>query len=231
VTNFIHYVQSGAYSNLFIERWEPYFVIQAGGWAVNRQNPTNQFFVTVPTFPTIINEYGVGRTYSNAFGTIAMARVSGQTNSAQSEWFFNLTNNAFLDTVDGGFTVFGQVVRGTNVLNRFNNTSTTNGLYGAQDPSQQIPFVFPVLSTTPTFNDLVYLDITLLNVQVAELTGGAKEISWQSVSNLVNRVEFTTQFPPQWQTLVSTNGTGQLIKITDSQSGNNERFYRVRVDY
>jgi cyclophilin family peptidyl-prolyl cis-trans isomerase len=194
-------------------------------------DPTNiaHPFGIVPTFPAITNEYSVGRRFSNTYGTIAMARASGQTNSAQGEWFFNLTNNAFLDSVDGGFTVFGRVVRGTNVLERFNNTAATNGVYGAQH--SDIPFVFPVLSPTPTLKDVVFLDISVLNVHVAELAAGAKEISWQSVSNVVNRVEFTTQFPPQWQTLVSTNGTGQTIKVTDPQSTNAERFYRVRVDF
>lgn len=227
VSNFVHYVQSGVYSNLFIERWEPHFVIQAGGWTL--VDPTNiaHPFAVVTNYPPIVNEYGVGRKFSNTYGTIAMARASGKTNSAQGEWFFNLTNNAFLDSVDGGFTVFGRIVSGTNVLERFN--VLTNGVYGARHPD--IPFVFPVLSSAPMPKDVVFLDISVLNVRVSELAGGAKEISWQSVSNVVNRVEYTTQFPPQWQTLVSTNGTGQTLKVTDSQAADADRFYRVRVDF
>jgi cyclophilin family peptidyl-prolyl cis-trans isomerase len=47
---------------------------------------------------------------SNLTGTIAMARVGGQVNSATSEFFINLSDNTGLDTVDEGFTVFGAVV-------------------------------------------------------------------------------------------------------------------------
>src|SRR5688500_13831307 len=65
--------------------------------------------------PPLVSEYAVGSPRSNVYGTIAMARLPGVTNSASSEWFFNLGNNSFLDGVDGGFTVFGRVVRGFDV--------------------------------------------------------------------------------------------------------------------
>src|SRR5262245_44696269 len=59
--------------------------------------------------PKITNEYSVGTVRSNIRGTIAMARQDGVVNSATSEWFVNYKSNAFLDTVDGGFTVFAAV--------------------------------------------------------------------------------------------------------------------------
>jgi hypothetical protein len=55
--------------------------------------------------PAVINEPGA----SNLQATIAMARVGGQVKSATSEFFINLADNPFLDTVDEGFTVFGVV--------------------------------------------------------------------------------------------------------------------------
>jgi cyclophilin family peptidyl-prolyl cis-trans isomerase len=235
VTNFIGYVQSGAYRDIFIQRWEPGFVIQGGGFKTANRGQTNAFIDDVePTFGSITNEYSVGRRFSNVFGTIAMARQSGVTNSASSQWFFNLTNNAFLDNRDGGFTVFGRVLRGSNVLQLFNNPSTNTGIFRVNvvpsQPGGPLSTV-PVLSREPGYEDLIYVDITLLNVQVTPRDDGLQEIAWRSVSNQVNRVEFTTQFPPVWQELVQTNGTGSEIRVLDPESSLNNRFYRVRVDY
>ena len=229
VTNFMRYVESGAYTNMFIHRWEPNFVIQGGGYYTANRQTTNVGLALVPTSGTITNEYSVGRTFSNTYGTIAMARVGGQTNSATSQWFFNLTNNSFLDSVDGGFTVFGRTVRGTNVLNRFLGGAYTTNIWrinigGALN-------TLPVLATNPpTYEDLVYMDISILKANISRGASGARVITWQSVSNAVNRIEFATQTPPNWATLVSTNGTGQTMLFTDTASDRN-RYYRVRVDF
>jgi peptidyl-prolyl cis-trans isomerase A (cyclophilin A) len=49
--------------------------------------------------------------FSNVRGTIAMAKLGGDPNSATSQWFINVGNNsANLDVQNGGFTVFGQVI-------------------------------------------------------------------------------------------------------------------------
>src|SRR5437868_3196931 len=82
VQNFIQYVQSGRYQNMFAHRIVPGFVIQGGGYTVTNRNTTNWQFVGVSTFPKITNEFGVGRRFSNVYGTLSMAKVSGDTNSA-----------------------------------------------------------------------------------------------------------------------------------------------------
>src|SRR5439155_10964092 len=118
VRNFIRYVQSGLYRDGIIHRCSPAFVIQGGGFFVGNRNMTNAYIWAIPTFSSITNEFAVGNFYSNLYGTIAMAKAGGDPNSATSQWFFNLTNNAAnLDSKNGGFTVFGRMVRGTNVLN------------------------------------------------------------------------------------------------------------------
>jgi cyclophilin family peptidyl-prolyl cis-trans isomerase len=215
---------------MFIHRWVPEFVIQGGGFRTEQRHQTNAVVKAVVPFGPITNEYGVGRTFSNLAGTLAMARVSGQTNSATSQWFFNLTNNAFLDTVDGGFTVFGTLLSGMDVLNRFNVVSTNNGIFllniGA--PLDEMPVL---AQHDPGYEDLVYVDITLLQVQVNDLAAGQKEVSWQSVSNKVNHVQFTAQIPPVWEELVRTNGTGQRLQFVDARTRGGQRFYRVVVDY
>jgi len=227
--NFIRYVKSGRYENMFIHRWEPEFVIQGGGFFTANRISTDPSIAPVTRFGTITNEYSVGRTLSNLYGTLAMARIGGLTNSASSEWFINLATNSDLDLVDGGFTVFARVVRGFNVLDRFNNTSRTNGIFRANlgSPLNHLP----ILSTNGTYDNLVYVDISLLSIRVKTLSNGGRQISWNSASNVLNQVEFTTKFPPVWQLLTSTNGSGGVVSVTDSSLDEAQRFYRVRVEY
>jgi peptidyl-prolyl cis-trans isomerase A (cyclophilin A) len=172
--NFIRYVKSGRYQDTFIHRWEPRFVIQGGGFFTANRISTDPRIEAVTTFGTITNEYSVGRTLSNLYGTLAMARVSGFTNSASSQWFINLATNSSLDRVDGGFTVFARVVRGFDVLDRFNNASRTNGIFRTNlgGPLNHLP----VLSTNVTYGDLVYVDISLLSIRVKTLSNGSRQI-------------------------------------------------------
>jgi cyclophilin family peptidyl-prolyl cis-trans isomerase len=229
VRNFLRYVNSGAYTNfMFLHRWSPGFVIQGGGYYASNRFGVSPSVATIPTYGTITNEYSIGPTYSNAYGTIAMARVGGQTNSASSNWFLNLTNNAFLDSVDGGFTVFGRVVRGTNVLNRF-LAYPSPGLswWNAGGALTELPST----GTSLSYSTLIYVDVTLLQVSIQPGPNGSRTISWNSSSNQLNRVEYTTNFPPSWITLATTNGNGSRLTVTDTNIANPEAFYRVRVDY
>ncbi|WP_395342498.1 peptidylprolyl isomerase [Ningiella sp. W23] len=103
VENFLEYVNSGAYANNVIHRGVPNFIIQMGGFQYNNSIP----FDTVPTGVPVVNE----PVLSNVRGTLAMAKLSGDPNSATSQFFVNLANNSGnLDVQNGGFTVFGQVL-------------------------------------------------------------------------------------------------------------------------
>ena len=235
--NFIRCVQAGLFVDSFIQRWEPHFVIQGGGFFMANRATTNQIIRRVGNFGPITNEFSVGPTLSNVYGTLAMARVGGLTNSATSQWFFNLADNTDLDSADGGFTVFGKIIAGTNVLNRFNIANPTNGVFRTDlsDPLHPNPVLdqlnhLPLIPLPSGSFGFMYVDITLLEVRVsAALTG--REISWNSVRDLTNRVEFTTEFPPVWTTLTSTNGTGARMIFNDSAPAAQQGFYRVRVDY
>ncbi|BAZ45605.1 hypothetical protein NIES4102_26310 [Chondrocystis sp. NIES-4102] len=104
VNNFLNYVNDGDYVNSIIHRSIPGFVIQGGGFTFK-----NLMVDLVPTDPPIVNEFNSQR--SNTRGTIAMAKVGNDPNSATSQWFFNLADNsANLDNQNGGFTVFGEVL-------------------------------------------------------------------------------------------------------------------------
>ena len=121
VANFKNYIDSGRYfvtdpttgelASSFIHRSvvvpDP-FVIQGGGFlsTVNPSDPVHALPTSVTTFPAIMNEPGI----SNIRGTIAMAKLASDPDSATSQWFINLDDNLFLDTDNGGFTVFGRVI-------------------------------------------------------------------------------------------------------------------------
>jgi cyclophilin family peptidyl-prolyl cis-trans isomerase len=232
VANFEQYVKTGLYQDLFFHRLVPGFIVQSGGFVVGNAHTPSAAVYSVPTFGDITNEFNVGSRYSNTFGTIAMAKTAAGPDTANSQFFFNLANNsANLDNQNGGFTVFGHLLRGTNILNRFNfPASPTNHIYiySYADPFSQLPF----LRTNQTLDDLIYVDISLLNVQVQQ-TNTDWQISWNSVQGKTNIVEWTllTNRPPIWTSLLLTNGTGSNMSVLDKSAGNTKRFYRVRVDY
>ena len=244
VQNFIRYVQGGFYTNMFLHRCIPGFVAQGGGFRTDDPSSTALFgaFSSVGSFGPITNEFNVGRRFSNTYGTIAMAKTAGDPNSATSQWFFNLADNsANLDNQNGGFTVFGHIVGGTNVLETFNAMSLNNGVvdlrqYYTTNDTTSLLSDLPVTyagARAPHYNELIYADVSVTNLklQVRSLDGGGREISWSSVGNRTNTVEFTTNFPPLWQPLLSTNGNGSTLTVVDATSLNSRRFYRVRVDY
>jgi len=104
VANFLGYVTRRDFDTTFFHRSIPGFVLQGGGYtwidAVSRVGE-------VHSAPPVANEFSPTRL--NTRGTVAMARIGGLPDSATSEFFVNLAANSFLDTTDGGFTVFGRV--------------------------------------------------------------------------------------------------------------------------
>ncbi len=251
-TNFKRLVEAGAYQNTFFHRLVPGFVVQGGGFFTFSRANTNLFgppwglLGSVPSFGSITNEFAVGPFLSNTKGTIAMAKVGSDPNSATSQWFFNLGNNsANLDTQNGGFTVFGRVIRDTGptntggLLGLFSQLGYFNGVQPMQVwyPNDSLATnLFTDLAvvytgaTPPRYNNLFYVDVTLLSVAIAA-TNNSRVISWNSVAGRTNVVEFTKVMPPLWNTLTATNGNGARLAVTDATSTNQFRFYRVRVLY
>jgi peptidyl-prolyl cis-trans isomerase A (cyclophilin A) len=126
VENFLQYVRDGHYNGTIFHRVIPNFMIQGGGMTPDlAQKPTR------PPIP-IESKNGL----KNAVGTVAMARTS-DPNSATAQFFINVNNNGFLDYPgqDGnGYTVFGKVVDGMDVVNKIVSVPTGN-----QGPHQNVP--------------------------------------------------------------------------------------------
>ncbi|MFN2622733.1 MAG: peptidylprolyl isomerase [Chthoniobacterales bacterium] len=162
VANFLKYVDQGRYfvtdpsthqpASSFVHRSLPGFIIQGGAWI----GTVNQFGTAiqptlVSTLQPIQNEPGI----SNTRGTIAMAQVTGNPNSATSQWFINLAdnggppNNLDVQTTTNGvtsgpYTVFGRV--GNNTM-------------GAVDAIAAVP-VYDFSSMGASFKNLPLMNYT-----------------------------------------------------------------------
>ena len=117
VKNFVDYVNSGFYNNTTFHRVIPGFMVQGGGFTSDMQ----QKQANAP----IKNEADNG--LLNKRGTIAMARTA-EKDSATSQFFINVADNAFLDhgQRDFGYAVFGKVVKGMDVADKIAQVPTKN---------------------------------------------------------------------------------------------------------
>jgi peptidyl-prolyl cis-trans isomerase A (cyclophilin A) len=132
VANFTQYVKTGHYNGTVFHRVIDGFMIQGGGMTPDLQQK--------PTRPPVALESSNG--LLNQRGTIAMART-GDPNSATAQFFINVKDNPALDPAgagDGfGYTVFGKVVQGMDVVDKIKSVRTgSRGMY------QDVP-VEPIL--------------------------------------------------------------------------------------
>jgi len=135
VGHFLKLVDSGFYDGLIFHRVIPGFMAQGGGYTPGLDLKEDD--------ASILNESGNG--LSNLRGTIAMART-GDPHSANSQFFINVENNVRLDpnknTVGGswGYTVFGFVIEGMEVVDKIANAPT-----GPQKHLQQNVPIIPIV--------------------------------------------------------------------------------------
>ncbi|MBS0578497.1 MAG: peptidyl-prolyl cis-trans isomerase [Proteobacteria bacterium] len=117
VENFQRYVDDGFYDGTIFHRVVPGFVIQGGGLTPDLANKKTRAPIT--------NEAKNG--LKNGRGYLSMARTS-DINSATSQFFVNLVDNAFLDhgSRDYGYAVFGKVADGMEVIDKIAKVSTGN---------------------------------------------------------------------------------------------------------
>ncbi|MBL8497943.1 peptidyl-prolyl cis-trans isomerase [Nitrosomonas sp. JL21] len=118
VENFMRYVEDRFYNNTIFHRVIPNFMIQGGGFdTALKQKPTRS---------PIQNEAANG--LKNEMGSLAMARTS-DPHSATAQFFINVANNEFLNhkapTQSGyGYTVFGKVISGIDVVQKIASLPT-----------------------------------------------------------------------------------------------------------
>ncbi|MEV6274635.1 peptidylprolyl isomerase [Nocardia sp. NPDC051832] len=128
VQNFVSYVNSGHYNNTIFHRVIPNFMIQGGGFEPGMRQKGTQ--------APIQNEATNG--LKNTKYTVAMARTN-DPHSATAQFFINTSDNDFLNhsapTPSGwGYTVFGKVVEGSEVVDKISAVAT-----GSAGGHQDVP--------------------------------------------------------------------------------------------
>jgi peptidyl-prolyl cis-trans isomerase A (cyclophilin A) len=115
VANFLEYVRAGHYEGTIFHRVINNFVAQGGGY--------DEKIVEKPTRAKIPNESGNG--LSNRRGWVGMARTA-EPHSADAQFYVNLADNSTLDPQPSrwGYTVFGQVVEGMDVVDSIGAVAT-----------------------------------------------------------------------------------------------------------
>ena len=133
VENFLAYVESGFYDDTVFHRVIENFVVQGGGFTPELLPKPVGKPVRIETKKGIPNDRG----------TVAMARGSGR-NTATSQFFVNLKDNANLDRggLQFGYTVFGRVIEGMDVVQRISRVQTSR-----RGPMQDVP-ILPVFLET-----------------------------------------------------------------------------------
>ncbi len=130
--NFLNYVRDGFYAETIFHRVIPNFMIQGGGFTPEMAQKKAK--------AEIKNEADNG--LKNLRGTLAMARTQ-VVDSASSQFFINLVDNAFLDHKgktpnEYGYAVFGRVTEGMDVVDQIAKVSTGNQGYHQDDPKEAV---------------------------------------------------------------------------------------------
>ncbi|CAM4073360.1 peptidylprolyl isomerase [Vreelandella rituensis] len=130
--NFEQYVRDGFYDNTLFHRVIDGFMVQGGGF--------DKDFNQKPTRDAIESEADNG--LKNTQGTLAMARTQ-DPHSATAQFFINVNDNSFLDhsgkSLQGwGYTVFGKVVDGMDVVDAIRSVKTTRRGMHADVPADDV---------------------------------------------------------------------------------------------
>ncbi|MCR9200621.1 MAG: peptidylprolyl isomerase [Planctomycetaceae bacterium] len=177
--NFVDLTNAGSYDNMFLHRSDPVdplAIIQGGGF----RWPDGSSVEAVPNNGTVVNEFDrwfdpeIGGleagTPLNVRGTVAMAKVANNPDSATSQWFINMSDNAsILDPQNGGFTVFGRVLfDGMTVVDAIGDLEIVN----AQGVFAELPIQGEVENDVLREN-LIFMDTHVVSELTYAVTGNS----------------------------------------------------------
>ena len=180
VANFLGYVDRNDFNGTYLHRVVDNFVVQGGAYRFKLfEGP-----IDIPVGESVVNEFGA----SNVRGTVAMAKVDGDPDSATNQWFVNLADNsANLDENNGGFTVFGTVLGdGMAVLDAIDalpfvslGAKATNAPYFSEFYENPTSFVYMNVEVTERFSSAahVYESGTGLLITSVNIDNGSDLVS------------------------------------------------------
>ncbi|MHB8727783.1 MAG: peptidylprolyl isomerase [Sulfuricaulis sp.] len=207
VVNFLRYAGRGDYHNSIIHRSIPGFAVQGGGYSYLLPITGSPFtlYAEVPSDPPVQNEFS----HSNTLRTIAMAKLPGNPDSATNQWFINLADNGGppndLDSQNGGYTVFGNVIDtlldpGMSVVNAIAAVPTYPPRATCilpPDPSPTCASITLQISL-PQSTTVQFLDFPLINYSYDPTAPPAP---------LANNLVYVTSIPNVTATKTTTTGT------------------------
>ncbi len=180
VANFLGYVDRNDFNGTYLHRVVDNFVVQGGAYRFKLfEGP-----IDIPVGEPVVNEFGA----SNVRGTVAMAKVDGDPDSATNQWFVNLADNsANLDGSNGGFTVFGTILGdGMAVLDAIDalpfvslGAKATNAPYFSEFYENPTSFVYMNVEVTERFSSAahVYESGTGLLITSVNIDNGSDIVS------------------------------------------------------
>lgn len=221
VANFIRYAEADYYDGLIFHRVIKNFMIQGGGFTPAMDQRTEGLTYGIK------NEWQNG--LKNAVGTIAMARLGGQPDSATAQFFINVVDNPNLDRPqrDGaGYAVFGKVVEGMDIVETIRNTEVVRH---PKYPSRQ-----PVTPKTP----FLIKDVTISGdfdrkAAMAKLDAWEKPLRDAEAKKAAERKELMDKLAAEHGKTWETSGSGLAWMTIVEGSGDSPPTpsTRVRVHY
>ncbi len=225
VANFLDYVRSGAYNNSIFHRLVSGFVIQGGGFTFDAKT---QSLPAIAQNPAVANEFGT----SNTIGTIAMAKLGNDPNSATNQFFFNLGDNSGnLDKQNSGFTVFGKIVSPADqsVINTLASATITDQSNGdPNSPFNSIPLNNYTGKNFPKDTTAANYDL----VQSVAIAQQNEALTYSVVSNsnpkvvtaTISNERLTLHYPP------NQTGTATItVRATDKLGATVDATFKVTV--
>ena len=227
VANFERYIEEEKYTDIILHRLISGFVLQGGGfqWSNDQTSPSS-----IESFPAVQNEFSSER--SNTRGTIAMAKIGNDPDSATNQWFFNLADNsANLDNQNGGFTVFGKTKTQTDLL--FVDILASSPVANAGGVFSSLPYVSLTENTITAPDTVRFKSIEILDerkevnfeLSVNNANQTSLEATRENDQAQISSESVIEQSSLEWLTLRATEKVSgqhleQLIPVFNSTNDN-----------